>query len=487
MQHINNQSIPKLSRALYQTLDRPIGILQFGEGNFLRTFVDNFIQILNNKKLIEMNIAVVQPMPFGRIEAMAEQDGLYTVFLEGLQDGKVIREHQVIDVVKDLINPYSNLEHYLTYASSRDLKIIFSNTTEAGIVLEKEILSELKTPHSFPGKLLLLLKKRYDVFQGDPTTGLDIVPCELIDQNGTILKEVLNELSKFNGYDAKFIEWLNMHNRFYNTLVDRIVPGYPKEEANHLELELGYQDHSMVKGEIFHLWVIEGPEQLKSLLPFEKSGLHVYYVPSIKPYKERKVKILNGSHTLMVPIATFLGFEAVRESILDERINKFVRGFIDLEVVPTIDLPKDEMKQFAESVLERYANPFVHHLLSSIALNSMSKFKSRILPTIKDLVQQGIFPRHALFSLAAWILYYRGLDGEGQTLKLQDDEKFLVLFKDLWSKNDLRNLVTVVLCDQHWESDVLKRYEMIETVIFWLDIMLNEGMSKALDQFFLGV
>jgi len=487
MQHILNNDIKQLSRSTYPTKERPIQILQFGEGNFLRTFVDNFIQVLNNQNKINSNIAVVQPVPFGRVSEMAEQDGLYTIFLEGLHQGQIVKKHEIIDVVSDFINPYIHLEKYLSYARSEDLKIIFSNTTEAGIVYEDEIITFDQTPNSFPGKLLQFLKVRYDAFGGSEDAGLEIVPCELIDDNGDTLKKVLTHLAHHNNFEASFIEWLVYKNRFYNTLVDRIVPGYPKDSALMLEQELGYKDHSMVKGEIFHLWVIDGPKNLSKLLPFQETDLDVFYVDSIKPYKQRKVKILNGSHTALVPVAYLLGFRAVKESVTDPILSQFIKGFIFDEVVPTIDLPKKDMERFAHSVLERYANPFVHHLLMAIALNSMAKFKSRILPTIHDLDQQNIFPHHALFSLAALITFYRGLDDQGATIELHDEAKFLNLFETLWQTKDIAYIVREVLTHPHFESEFLKKDSVILFVTKWVEVMVNEGMDVALKSFIQGV
>lgn len=470
----------KLTKEIHAKKQRPISIMQFGEGNFLRAFVDDFIQKLNDQNLIDKDIVVVQPMPFGRINDLKEQDGLYTLLLQGVQNGKIVKEHQIIDVLSDFVNPYEELEKYLSYARSSDLEIIISNTTEAGIVYEAETLENTKTPNSFPGKLLLLLKERYDYFNGDQTKGLEIVPCELIDYNGDALKEVLIKLANFNQYDQAFITWLKESNRYYNTLVDRIVPGYPKDEIETLEKEFGYKDTSIVKGEVFHLFVIQGPKELSEILPFAKSGLNVQFVESIVPYKEQKVKILNGSHTALVPVSYLLGIEAVKESMEDSRVSKFVRGFIYDEVVPTIALPQADTHAFAYSVVERYSNPFVHHLLLSIALNSISKFKSRILPTILDLNKQNKFAKHSLFSLAATIAFYRGIDKEGNQIPLNDDPKFIEMFKELWATNDVSHIVKEVLNLPFWETDYLGSDDVVSFVTNAVSDIVTNGMDHAL-------
>ena len=471
---------------MYSKKERPIKILQFGEGNFLRAFVDNFIQELNNQNLINSDVAVVQPLEFGRIDAMKEQDGLYTLFLEGIKNNEVVKSKQIIDVIGDLIDPYKELEKYLSYARSEELEMVFSNTTEAGITYEAEKVSKEATPVSFPGKLLLFLRERYLFFKGSNESGLEIIPCELIDDNGTELKATLIKLARYNEFEPEFIYWLENNNRYYNTLVDRIVPGYPRDDAESLEKELGYMDHSMVKGEIFHLWVIEGPEALHSKLPFEQSGLDVYYVESIKPYKQRKVKILNGSHTALVPVAYLSGLEAVKESIDTPIFNQFVKQFIFDEVIPTINLPKDDMDKFASSIIERYSNPFIHHLLISIALNSISKYKTRILPTVLDLHAQGGFAKHALFSLAALIVFYRGIDEDNRPIPLKDDERFLTLFAKLWEQSDVKQLVLEVLSMNHWETDYLKTPMVVDFVTNCVIKITEVGMEEALKIFLKG-
>ena len=471
----------RLNRTLHQTKDRPIRIVQFGEGNFLRAFIDNFIQILNDKELINSNIAVVQPMPFGRIDAMKEQDGLYTLFLDGISKGEVVKQHQIIDVISQLIDPFKSLNVYLDLAKSKDLEVVISNTTEAGIAYVSEKLDANTTPQSFPGKLLLFLKTRFDAFDNKKEASLDIVPCELIDYNGDTLKAILEKLAIFNDYSKDFIDWLLNENRYYNTLVDRIVPGYPRDNAKEIEASLGYLDHSIVKGEIFHLWVIDGPtEHLKKVLPFDQSGLSVHFVESIVPYKQRKVKILNGSHTALVPVAYLAGKRAVRESVEDQLLNQYLNQFIFNEVVPTIDLPKKEMDAFAKSVLERYKNPFIHHLLISISLNSMTKYKTRVLPTVLDFDKQGKIANHGLFAFAAWLVFYRGQDLDGQEIALKDDQIFIDLFKKLWETQDVKSIVSHVTKLAHWETDYLSKPEIQDMIVNYVNDILDNGMEKAL-------
>lgn len=476
----------KLSKKIYDKKERKVKILQFGEGNFLRAFVDWIVQTMNEKGVFDGGVCVVQPMPFGRVADLASQDGLYTLILQGRQNGEDVRKLKVIDCLEDFINPFTEYDKYLDYAKSEDLEFVISNTTEAGIAYDPTDTDLSVTPKSYPGKLLAFLKARYDHFHGDKNRGLEIIPCELIDYNGNTLKEVLLKLADHLNMDKDFIDWLGNANRYYNTLVDRIVPGYPRNEDKQLWEELGYVDNNMVVGEIFHLWVIEGPKGLEAKLPAPKAGLEVLFVDNIKPYKERKVKILNGSHTCLVPVSYLAGIDTVRETIEDPQLGKFVKEFIFDEVVPTINIPKDQMVSFSNSVLERYANPFVRHELMSIALNSVTKYKTRVLPTVVENIRDlHHFPTHALFSLAALMVFYRGKRGE-EDIALQDNPEFLDLFKKLWSEYEntpegARKLVSQVLgLKEHWEMDLNELEGVTDFVASSLYEIVNHPMREAL-------
>lgn len=475
-----------LSSKIVNKPSRPIKVMQFGEGNFLRAFVDWILQKMNNAKVFDGGVVVVQPMPFGRVENLKEQDGLYTLYLQGLQNGKAERVHEVIDVLEDYLNPFTDYAKYLDYAKSTDLEFIISNTTEAGIAFDPTDTDFSVTPKSYPGKLLAFLKARYDYFNGDLTKGLEIIPCELIDYNGDTLKHVLVELANNNKMDQKFIEWVTKANRFYNTLVDRIVPGYPRNEDKKLWEDLGYIDNNMVVGEIFHLWVIDGPKGLEAKLPAHKAGLNVLFVDSIKPYKERKVKILNGSHTCLVPVSYLSGIDTVRETIEDQQLGKFVKEFIFDEVVPTINIPQDQMISYANSVLERYSNPFVRHELMSIALNSVTKYKTRILPTVlQNINDLKKMPKHALFSLAALMYFYRGKRGN-EDIKLADDPWAIELFQKLWNEFDgtkagCKKIVETVLgLEHHWELNLNTLPGVTDFVTDCLYEITTKPMREAL-------
>lgn len=472
-----------LNRANFKTNERPIKIMQFGEGNFLRAFVDWILQNLNDNGVINSDVAVVQPMPMGRVRDLEKQDGLYTVCLEGIDKGEKVQSRRVIDVLRDFINPFEEYEKYLSYAKSEDLEIIVSNTTEAGIALDSSDTDFSACPKSFPGKLLALLKARYDHFNGDASKGLAIIPCELIDHNGDELKRVLTELAEIAKLDKDFINWLTAANHFTSTLVDRIVPGYPRDTANEICEETGYADNNIVKGEIFHLWVLQKEPFVQEKLPADKSGLNVIFADDITPYKQRKVKILNGSHTSMVPVAYLCGIDTVREAVTDEDVGKFVQGLVNDEIKPTINLPKDEMDAFASSVIERFMNPFIRHELMSIALNSTTKFKTRLLPTYNDYRKKfGKSPKHILFALASLIVFYRGKRGD-EDIALNDSPEYLEFWKKTWELGNSAEIAEKVLSNSEiWEQN-LDEDDNVKTVAGYIDNILQKGERAALKAF----
>lgn len=476
-----------ISKKIYNKPERPVKIMQFGEGNFLRAFVDWIIQCLNDDGAINASVAVVQPMPFGRVKELSEQDGLYTLRLEGIDNGEKVKKSRVIDVIGDLINPFEQYEHYLSYGESEDLQIIISNTTEAGIAVDPTDTDFTKCPKSYPGKLLALLKRRYDHFKGDMGKGLAIIPCELIDNNGDELYRCLTELAEINKMDKKFIEWLQKANHFTSTLVDRIVPGYPRNEIEDIQKETGYIDNNIVKGEIFHLWVLKKESHVQKVLPADSTGLNVIFADSIKPYKQRKVKILNGSHTAMVPVAYLCGIDTVGEAVNDEVIGKFVRDFVFDEVNPTIDLPQDQMVAFANSVIERYKNPYIRHELMSIALNSTTKFRTRLLPTLEDYIRiTGKLPQHLLFSFAAIVEFHKGKRGS-ENIALNDDPAYLEHWAKLWAEfdGDYTKLATRALgWKEAWGVDMNTLHaDITATVAKYLKAMDTNGMRAAVECF----
>lgn len=474
-----------LNRTNYtKSVKRPVKILQFGEGNFLRAFIDWILQDLNDKGVINANVAVVQPMPTGRVAELEKQDGLYTLCLDGIDDGKEVQSRQIIDVIGDFINPFEQYDKFLGYGENEELEIVISNTTEAGIALDTTDTDLTKCPKSFPGKLLALLKARYDKFNGDMSKGLAIIPCELIDHNGDELKRILVELAKINKMDDAFINWMTTACHYTSTLVDRIVPGYPKDNAAQICEAMGFNDNNIVKGEIFHLWVLQKEPFIQEKLPADKSGLNVIFADDITPYKQRKVKILNGSHTAMVPVAYLSGIDTVRESVTDPDVGKFVQGLVNDEIKPTIDLPKDQMDAFANSVIERFMNPFIRHELMSIALNSTTKFKTRLLQTYSDYrAKYGKSPKHILFSFASLCVFYKGKRGD-EDIKLADDQKYLDFWKELWTKTDYTDIAKTALCQKDiWEQDLSADDDNVAVVAGYIKNIVENGERAALKAF----
>lgn len=488
------ENLEILSKKNHEKKTAPVKIMQFGEGNFLRAFVDWLIQKMNDSGKYTGHVVVVQPLPMGRVEDLAKQDGLYTLILQGInEEGKAVKEHEIIDVLDDFVNPYADYEKYLKYASSKDLEVIVSNTTEAGIAYcedDTKINLDHQTPTSYPGKVLALLKRRYDTLGKDYP--LCLIPCELIDDNGDKLKEVLLRLARERKMEEGFIEYIDKECHYTSTLVDRIVPGFPRDEFSDLCKEYGYIDNNMVKGEYFHLYVLKAEATIEKKFPVHQVGLHAIYVPDVHPYKQRKVRILNGTHTTLVPVSYLAGFNEVRESLLDENISKFILGEQKEEIVPTVTT-KDAQK-FADDVLQRFLNPYVHHQLMSIALNSISKFKERNLPTMLDDFEKGLVPSHMCFAFASLICFYRGyrvVDGKKEEIKLADTASYIEEFKKLWEKydadKDVSSLVHAVMSEKtFWDRDLTSVKGFEDEVTKWLTIILESPSQMDAIKTFLG-
>ncbi len=380
-------------------------VLQFGEGNFLRGFVDWMFDRLNKEAGGDFGVVVVQPINMGPVvDFLNEQDGLYDLYLRGLQNGEKVEETRVVECITRGINPYTNNDEFFKCALNPDLRYIVSNTTEAGIEYKPGQSADNFEDNTFPGRLTMFLKKRFDA--GLP--GFLLLPCELIDNNGAVLKDCVMKYADDFGYGADFKKWVEEENYFTSTLVDRIVTGYPRDTAAEMEKEYGHLDNVINTAEIFHLWVIQGDKKYAEELPFDKIGLNVLWTDDVTPYKKRKVRILNGAHTMMVLAAHLAGLETVKEAMDDELVFSFMKQGIFDEIIPTLDLPKEELVQFANDVIERFQNPFIKHYLLSIALNSVSKYQVRVLPSVLEYIKaNNAEPKCLVFSLAALIAFYR--------------------------------------------------------------------------------
>ncbi|MCX7708446.1 MAG: tagaturonate reductase [Clostridia bacterium] len=474
----------------------PEKVLQFGEGNFLRGFVDWMFNRMNHQGIFNGSIVVVQPISQGMIPMINEQNGLYTLLLRGIQNGEVVNNREMITAISRGVNMYEDYRDYMKLAENPELRVIVSNTTEAGIAYNAEDRFEDAPPASFPGKLTVFLHQRFKVFAGDMSKGFIIIPCELIDRNGDNLKNIVLRLAKEWNLGSEFINWIEKANYFLNTLVDRIVTGYPRDEVQTITEELGYKDNLLDTGEIFHLWVIEGDKKLAEELPFTKSGLNVIWTDDMTPYRTRKVRILNGAHTMTVLAAYLYGLDTVKECMDDKLISTFMRKGIFDEIIPTLDLPESELAQFAKDVLERFANPFIKHYLLSISLNSTSKFKTRVLPSILEYVERKKkLPKILTFSLAALFAFYKGSEVKegaligtrnGSEYKINDDMPVLEFFKQQWSdfdgtKEGLGLIVSKLLAKTDWWGRDLNEVKgFAELVTEYLFEILSFGIEKAL-------
>lgn len=466
----------------------PEKVLQFGEGNFLRAFVDWQIDKMNKEADFNGSVVVVQPIEFGLVDKLNQQDGLYTLYLQGMNEGRAIAEHSVINSISRGINPYSQHAEYLKIAENPELRFVFSNTTEAGIAYDENDKLCDKPQKSFPGKFTALLYHRYKFFNGEKNKGLIIIPCELIDRNGDKLKEIILKFAKLWNLEEGFALWINEANTFCSTLVDRIVPGYPRDTIKEITKELGYVDNLVDIGEHFHLFIIEGPKWIENEFPVGKAGLNVKFVEDMTPYRTRKVRILNGSHTSLVPVSYLYGLNTVAESVGHEVMGKFIKDTIYEEIIPTLDLPEEELKYYVGVVLERFMNPFVKHYLMSISLNSMLKYETRDLPSLLEFIKiKGELPKRLVFSLASLIEFYKGKRGE-EIIKLSDDEDILELYKAAWDKCDgseagLKELVTTILAYKKvWKMNLNEVKGLTEAVTHYLTNIEKLGIKEALKE-----
>ena len=418
-----------LNKELSGKKERPIKVLQFGEGNFLRGFVDYMIDIANEEGKFDGDIVLIKPIEFGSLERFGKQDCQYTVSLRGIIDGKAEVKNRIITSVADTADAINEYEKYSEYAKLDTLRFIVSNTTEAGIVYDENDRFDYLPPHTFPGKLTKFLFERFQYFEGAADKGLVMLPVELIDDNGIHLKEcVLKQIENWN-LGEEFKNWVNESCIFCSTLVDRIITGYPKGEDEKLWEEWGYKDELIVTGEPFALWVIECPKDISGELPLDQAGLPVIYTDNQKPYKQRKVRILNGAHTSFVLASFLCGNDIVLQSMEDEDIMKYIQSTIYDEVIPTLTLPEKDLKDFAEAVITRFKNPYVKHALLSISLNSVSKWRARCMPSFLGYVEKfGKLPAHLTFSLAALMAFYTGSEiKEGALIGYRNGEEYKVM------------------------------------------------------------
>lgn len=433
---------------------------------------------MNDKVDFNAGIAVVQPIESGMVNMLNAQDGLYTLFTKGLSKGQEVQEKKLITNITAGINPYINYNDYLALAKEEELQFIISNTTESGIAYVSTDTLEMQPPTSYPAKLTILLHERFKHFNGDKTKGLAIIPCELINYNADTLKEIILKYSHDWNLGADFTAWINESNTFHNTLVDRIVPGYPRAEIDQYNKQLDYTDNLIVSAETFFLWVIEGGEDLKAKLPFHKTDLDVKIVADMQPYRTRKVRILNGAHTAMVPFSLLYGNETVKETVDNNFTGAFVNKAIFDEINETIDMDKKELDLFAEDVLDRFRNPFIKHNLSSIALNSISKFKVRVLPSILVYNEKfGKVPANLTFAFACLIRFYKGT-WNGAGLPVDDSKEITDAFEAIWADGTAKAVQQTLQNTEFWGEDLTAVKGLSET----LELAINEINANGIEE-----
>ncbi len=487
---LSYDTLKKVGYKGYLLEEAPERVLQFGEGNFLRAFADYFFDVMNEKAGFNGKVVLCQPIGQGLTNMINEQEGLYTLFLRGQEKGQQVNNKRVISCVSRCLSPYAHYEEFIKCANNPELRFIVSNTTEAGIEYNPNCKFEDKPADSFPGKLTQFLYARFQ----NKLPGFVILSCELIDRNGDELLRCVNKYIEQWGLEEGFKSWVEQENIFCSTLVDRIVPGYPRAEAESICEELGYEDNLIDTAEVFGAWVIEGPQSIKKELPIDEAGLPILVVDNVDPYKKRKVRILNGAHTAMIMGAYLSGQDIVRDCMKDEIILSFMNKAIYDEIIPVLtDLNADEVKEFAAAVTDRFANPFIDHQLLSISLNSASKWKARVMPTVIEYYNmKGSLPKVLTFSFAAFLSFYHagvemgencliGKRGE-ESFEIKDDMWLLEAFYDLKDANE-EELAHCIINNERMWGDALSKLPGFEAEVAGYLKKINEvGIYTAMNE-----
>ena len=471
---MTNKSIAELPFLNRETTNAdkiyPPKILQFGGGNFLRGFVDWMIEILNESTEFKGSVIIVKPTEKGDYKALKNQDGLFHVSSSGISGGNLIVENKLITCVSKIIHSYLDWENFIKTAEIKSIRFIFSNTTEAGIKANPIDQFSQNPPKEFPAKLTRWLYHRFQYFSGSEASGCVIIPCELIADNGDELLKCVIQYADWWELGESFKTWIQSHNTFCNTLVDRIVPGFPTDRKEELFQQIGYRDELLVDAEPYHLFVIQASTAIQSELPFDQTHLNVVFTHDLTSYRKLKIRILNGLHTSMVPIGILSGIETVRETVEHERVGAFLQKLLFEEILPSLDFQKELLEKYAADILDRFKNPFIHHQLISISLNSISKFKTRVLPSILDYYQKNnVLPKRMVFAFASLIWFYRGKN-KTEIILLKDDSETLLFFKNLWADFSNKKIVMEELVER-----------ILRQTHFWgTDLNEVQGLKKAL-------
>ena len=474
------------NKAITDRKSLPIKVMQFGGGNFLRAFVDISIQKINNATTFNAGVAVIKPTARGDYQKLKSQDGLFSVQLEGYENNIFVQDLTVVDCIQKVINPYSEWQKYIDLSKTPELRFIISNTTEAGIVFNSDDAFDHTPPKEFPAKLTVWLFHRFTHFDGALDKGCILLPVELIDKNGEALKQCILQYADHWSLSDAFKNWISEACIFYNTLVDRIVSGYPKDKIEEIEAKLGFKDQLAVDGELYQSWLLEGPDDILNEFPFNKTDLNIELVSDLESYRNLKVRILNGAHTSMVPVAYLLGERLVKDAMKNTLVANFIHQVLMSEVLETLDFPQDYKEQFANDVVYRFKNPALEHQLISIALNSTSKFVTRLLPSLKDYLKiKGSLPANITFALSALIRFYEG-SFNNDKINLNDTSSVLEYFSNTWEQFrendiDLNTLTTRLLGNSDiWQEDLNQITGLTNMIYKNLSNIEKYGFEEAL-------
>jgi tagaturonate reductase len=455
-------------------------IILFGEGNFLRAFIGFIIEKLNVTTDFNGLITSVQPIEKGLGELINSQNGLYTIITKGVLNKKTINTFELIHILKEVINPYNDYEKYNKLATDKNYQIIISNTTEAGISCDDNDNFDDEPPKSYPAKLTKLLFNRYKA----KLNGFIFLPCELIENNGEVLKKTILQTAKKWQLSSEFIQWIKNENIFCSTLVDRIVPGYPKNDSDEICQKIGYTDKLLVNTEPFLLWVIkclaQEKQKILNVIPLDKfNDGNIIFTENLDTFRQRKVKLLNGPHTFMVPLGLLSNIETVKQVLENADLNELVKKVMKNEICPTIDLPENELENYSKSILERFSNPFVEHKLESIVLNSLSKWVTRLLPTLKTYyTKYNKLPQGIVFSYSALLQMYANADN----YPVQDNEEFVNKIKNAFvNEKDVLNAVKNILSMENiWGENLDKIPNFSKNITYNIELIRNTGIKDAI-------
>lgn len=476
----------KISGATHHTKER---IMQFGGGNFLRAFADWMFDVLNEETDFEGSVVVVKPTKNGDYYELKEQEGLFHLALDGVRKGKQISSVVLVKSISRVIQPYQQWTEYLNLAENPDLRFIVSNTTEAGIRFSDSDQLHDTPPKEFPAKLTIWLYHRFQFFEGAKDKGCIMLPCELIEENGDTLQSTILQYAKHWNLGIKFITWIKQHNHFCNTLVDRIVSGYPKDRAQKILEKVGYEDKLLVASEDYHSWIIQGPKQVQEELPFAKTSLNVQFVDESKSYREMKVRILNGAHTSMVPVGYLSGLRTVKEVMDDSLVSQFVIDILTIEIKATlVEFPEETLHNFIDETLDRFKNPTLKHLLVSISLNSTSKFVSRLLPSLKEYLDiTGTLPERIVLALSSLFLFYKG-SYNGEEIPINDAPETITLFQKYWEQHTheaityMQLVSSLLQCKEIWGEDLNALPGLAQMITEHLRNIHQYGIKEVIKQ-----